>query len=122
MDDEAFKAIIHDSDAFKVLVEKQGTDVVLEKLQDMRMKMTTQLATWGDERASWFKRVNGLLVVVRNRIDEVKESQSEELKDYKFVLKDVLLRIQEKFDKFDVELPSIDDLDAVDDWIDEVGL
>ena len=122
MDDEAFKAIIHDSDAFKVLVERQGTEVVLEKLQDMRMKMTTQLATWGNEREAWFKRVNGLLVVVRNRIDEVKESQNEELKDYKFVLKDVLLRIQEKFDKFDVELPSVDDLDAVDDWIDEVGL
>ena len=122
MDDEAFKAILHEDAAFKALLERKGSEFVLEKLQEMRMKMTTQIATWGDERETWFKRVNGLLVVVRNRIDEVKESQNEELKDYKFVLKDVLLRIQEKFDKFDVELPSIDDLDAVDDWVDEVGL
>lgn len=122
MDDEAFKAIIHDSDAFKVLVEKQGTEAVLEKLQDMRMKMTTQLATWGNEREAWFKRVNGLLVVVRNRIDEVKESQNEELTDYKLLVKDIMLRLQDKWDKYDVEIPSENDIDAVDDWLDEVGL
>ena len=120
MDDEAFKAIIHDSDAFKVLVEKQGTEAVLEKLQDMRMKMTTQLATWGNEREAWFKRVNGLLVVVRNRIDEVKESQSGELSFWKDAAFDMAHSISVSGD---FPEPSRDwNLEELEDWMDEVGL
>lgn len=122
MNEDAFKAIIHSDEAFKALLEREGSEVVLTQLQAMRMKMTTQMATWGNEREAWFKRVNGLLVVVRNRIDEVKEDQSVELADYKDVLKDVLLRIQSNLDKCDIPLPDIDDLYAIDDWVDEVGL
>lgn len=122
MNEDAFKAIIHSDEAFKALLEREGSEVVLTQLQAMRMKVTTQMATWGNEREAWFKRVNGLLVVVRNRIDEVKEDQSVELADYKDVLKDVLLRIQSNLDKCDIPLPDIDDLYAIDDWVDEVGL
>lgn len=122
MNEDAFKAIIHSDEAFKALLEREGSEVVLTQLQAMRMKMTTQMATWGNEREAWFKRVNGLLVVVRNRIDEVKEDQSVELADYKEVLTDILALVQEKFDKYDIALPDIDNLDAIDDWVYEVGL
>lgn len=122
MNEDMFKAVIHEDQAFKALLEREGSEVVLTQLQAMRMKMTTQIATFGNEREAWFKRVNGLLVVVRNRIDEVKEDQSVELADYKDVLTDILARIQEKFDKYDITLPDIDNLDAIDDWVDEVGL
>lgn len=122
MNEDMFKAVIHEDQAFKALLEREGSEVVLAQLQAMRMKMTTQIATFGNEREAWFKRVNGLLVVVRNRIDEVKEDQSVELADYKDVLTDILARIQEKFDKCDIPLPDIDNLDAIDDWVDEVGL
>lgn len=122
MNEDAFKAIIHSDEAFKALLEREGSEVVLTQLQAMRMKVTTQMATWGNEREAWFKRVNGLLVVVRNRIDEVKEDQSVELADYKEVLTDILALVQEKFDKYDIALPDIDNLDAIDDWVYEVGL
>lgn len=122
MNEDAFKAIIHSDEAFKALLEREGSEVVLTQLQAMRMKMTTQMATWGNEREAWFKRVNGLLVVVRNRIDEVKEDQSVELAVYKEVLTDILALVQEKFDKYDIALPDIDNLDAIDDWVYEVGL
>ena len=120
MDDEAFKAILHEDAAFKALLERKGSEFVLEKLQEMRMKMTTQIATWGDERETWFKRVNGLLVVVRNRIDEVKESQSEELSFWKDAAFDMAHSISVSGD---FPEPSRDwNLEELEDWMDEVGL
>lgn len=122
INEDVMKAVIHVDDAFRALLEKHGALEVKAKLQDMQMKLTTQIAQWGDERKDWFKRANSLLVVVRNRMDETKDYEQSQLAEYKELLQGILENVQDKFDKHDYPLPDVNDLDAVDDWLESVGL
>lgn len=122
VDMDTFKVIVHDDDAFKTFLEKRGSEITMEQLQKMSMKLSTQLATFGDERPQWFKRAKSLLAVVKNRMDEVKTYEASELADYKDVLGDLLYAVRDKFDKYDHDLPDINDLDAVEQFIEEMGL
>lgn len=122
MDDDSFRSVIHVDEAFKTLLEKEGPLAVKEKLQQMQMKLTTQIAQWGNERVQWFKRANSLLVVVRNRMDETKDYEQSQLGEYKELVQGILENVQDKFDKHDYPLPDVNDLDAVDAWLESVGL
>lgn len=122
INEDVMKAVIHVDDAFRALLEKHGALEVKAKLQDMQMKLTTQIAQWGDERKDWFKRANSLLVVVRNRMDETKDYEQSELADYKLLVQDMICNIQDKFERHDLERPDVNDIDAVDAWLEEVGL
>lgn len=122
INEDVMKAVIHVDDAFRALLEKHGALEVKAKLQDMQMKLTTQIAQWGDERKDWFKRANSLLVVVRNRMDETKDYEQSQLGEYKELVQGILENVQDKFDKHDYPLPDVNDLDAVDAWLESVGL
>lgn len=122
INEDVMKAVIHVDDAFRALLEKHGALEVKAKLQDMQMKLTTQIAQWGDERKDWFKRANSLLVVVRNRMDETKDYEQSQLAEYKELVQGILENVQDKFDKHDYPLPDVNDLDAVDAWLESVGL
>lgn len=122
INEDVMKAVIHVDDAFRALLEKHGALEVKAKLQDMQMKLTTQIAQWGDERKDWYKRANSLLVVVRNRMDETKDYEQSELADYKLLVQDMICNIQDKFGRHDLARPDVNDIDAVDAWLEEVGL
>lgn len=122
LNEEAFKAVIHTDEAFQELLEREGALPVKAVLQQMQMKITTQMAQYGDERKDWFRRVSSLLVVVRNRLDQTKDYEKSELASYKDLVQGILENVQDKFDKHDIPLPDVNDLDQVDSWLEEVGL
>lgn len=120
INEDTFRTLIHTDEAFKALLEKEGALAVKEQLQQMQMKLSTQIATFGDERPDWFRRANSLLVVVRNRMDEAKDYEQSELAEYKEVLADALEYIRTQ--KGQETAPDVNDLDAVDAWLEAVGL
>lgn len=122
INEDTFRTLIHTDTAFKALLEKEGALAVKEQLQQMQMKLSTQIATFGDERPDWFRRANSLLVVVRNRMDETKDYEQSELAEYKELVQGILENVQDKFDKHDYPLPNVNDIDAVDAWLEAVGL
>lgn len=122
INEDTFKSAIHIDEAFKALWEKEGSSAVMEQLMQMQMKLSTQLVQWGDEREGWYKRASGLLAVVKVRIDEVKSQDSLEAAEYKDLVQGILENVQDKFDKHDYPLPDVNDIDAVDAWLESVGL
>lgn len=122
LNEDTFRSIIHVDDAFRAILEKEGALAVKTKLQEMQMKLTTQLAQWGNDRPDWFRRANSLLVVVRNRMDETKDYEQSQLGEYKELVQGILENVQDKFDKHDYPLPNVNDIDAVDAWLESVGL
>lgn len=120
--EDAFKIVLHSDDAFATYLERVGSESVKSTLQGMRMKLETQIAKWGDERLDWHRKATSLLVVVNVRIQEVIEWENDELAVYKELVEDILSKLQEKLDKYDYPLPDVNDLDAVDEWIEGVGL
>lgn len=73
INEDAFKSIMHEDEAFKAFLDTHGSEPAREQLQKMQMKLSTQIAQFGDERKDWYRRANSMLAVVRLRIDEVKD-------------------------------------------------
>lgn len=120
--EEAFKIVLHSDDAFLKYLERMGSEPVKETLQKMRMTLETQINKWGEERKEWHTKATSLLTVVKVRLTEVQEWENDHLAVYKELVQEITERIQDKFDKHDFPLPDVNDVDAVGDWLDEVGL
>lgn len=120
--EEAFKIVLHSDEAFPTYLERMGSDSVRETLQGMRMRLETQINKWGTEREDWHKKATSLLTVVNVRLEEVSEWENNELAVYKELLQEFLERTQENLNVHDIPLPDVHDVDAVGDWLDEVGI
>lgn len=120
--EEAFKIVLHSDDAFLKYLERMGSEPVKETLQKMRMTLETQINKWGEERKEWHTKATSLLTVVKVRLTEVQEWENDHLAVYKELVADLLGIIHRNCGIPDLPVPDGSDLDAVDAWIEELGL
>lgn len=118
---EAFKAVIHEDEAFVTLLERAGAESVRGQLQEMRMKLATQIAQFGNERPEWFRKANSLLAVVNHRLDQVKMAEDTRLQDYRDFIQEVVTALHNAGYTSTSE-PNLDDVDALYQWLDGTGL
>lgn len=121
-DEDVFKVALHKDEAFEGFWDKFGSEEILENLLRLDKKLSTQIAVFGDEREDWFKRVNALRAVIRSRIDQVRNDVIEELEEWQELVEEIVVRIRDRFDKCDYELPDFDDVDAIRIFLANIGL
>lgn len=116
IDADAFKALIHEDEAFGVYLDRFGASNTLDRLQEMNSILSTQIAKWGDERVQWYKRAKALQAVVKNRMDQVhSEGVTAELEEWKDVVFNLITGYQETHLIDDT--PDFESLESVKKWV-----
>lgn len=122
VDEDAFKALIHEDLAFQTYLERAGVDTVRDQLNKMNMKIATQLAYHGDERPAWYKKTKSLHAVVRVRLEEVKVYEEDSIADWKELVVEFVTAIAGHGGNQSKRYPDLDDIDDLYAWLDETGM
>lgn len=122
IDDDTFKAVLHEDEAFKLYLEREGGEHTRERLQGMVMRLSTQIGKFGDERPGWYKKAKGLLTVVRVRLDEVKDYEARECDIWKELAGDMAEALTLNYgDNFEEDI-DYDDPESVRAFFNSTGI
>lgn len=118
---DALKVLIHDDEAFQEVLENDP-EGVLYNLEDMLMKVSTQLVKFGNEREDWFRRASSFSVILKRRVSESEKFLQGHLSDWKHELQGLVTSLYEA-GFGEEELPEdMNSLKALKAWIRTVDL
>lgn len=120
IDQDVFKAVIHDDDAFKDVLESIP-EKALETLREMHLRVSTQIIKYGDERPEWYRKANLFSILLKRRISETEAYLYDTTGDWKEFAIDLVTKLYEAGYGAE-EMPETNGLDEISEWAKSIKL